>query len=55
MLQHAEDFVGAAFDNAREPVTVAGGGIATRGPWAGHANAARNEEASRPAYFKTTI
>ena len=28
----------------REPVTVVGGGTSTRGPWAGPANAARNEE-----------
>ncbi len=31
MLQHAEDFVGAAFDT-REAVTVAVGGMSTRGP-----------------------
>ena len=45
MRQHAADFVGAAFDT-REG---AGDGsrwryINTRGPWAGPANAARNEE-----------
>ena len=44
----------------REPVTVAGGGMSTRGPWAGRANAARNEETSlppgsRPTYFKPIL
>jgi hypothetical protein len=30
----------------KEPVTVAGGGMSTRGSWAGRANASRNEENS---------
>ncbi len=38
MRQHAEDFVCAAFDT-RGAVTEAGGGISTRGPWAGYSNA----------------
>ncbi len=49
MRQHAEDFVGAAFDT-REGAGD-GGGMSTRGPWAGRANAARNEETSLPAYL----
>ncbi len=40
ILQHAEDFVGTAFDT-REG---AGGGISTREPWAGHGERAENEE-----------
>ncbi len=46
MRQHMEDFVGAAFDTTEGKVTEAGGGVSTRGPWAGRAgeNAARNEQ-----------
>ncbi len=32
MRQHAEDFVGAAFETREGPMTEAGGGISTRGP-----------------------
>ena len=32
MRQHAADFVGAAFDTKREPVTVVGGGTSRLGP-----------------------
>ncbi len=41
----------------REPVTVAGGGMSIRGPWAGRANAAKNEEIQPPILhiFETII
>ena len=54
MRQHAEGFVGAAFDTmegAGDAVTVAVGGMSAHGPWAGRANAARNEESSFLAYL----